>query len=144
MVKKIIFVLVMLSLLSMNALSKNISKIEISESGSIYDGEDNKYEKEACKKFVPNKNQLINYFKLAEESNENKWLHDYYSACISYGNVQFEDGFSGKWTIQSSGLGYVIPDNGSPVYFFYKDNKWEDPNAYTYGLGDEPESDPGC
>ncbi|OBU05385.1 hypothetical protein AYY16_08875 [Morganella psychrotolerans] len=62
MVKKMIFVLVMLSSLSMNALSKNISKIEISESGSIYDGEDNKYEKEACKKFVPNKNQLMNFF----------------------------------------------------------------------------------
>lgn len=144
MVKKIAIITVMFFALPVITQARSVKNIEIIESGAIYDGEDNIYEKEACKSFIPEKKQLITFFKLAEESKENRWLHDYYSAYISYGSVQFKDGQSAKWTLQSSGLASVILNDGSSVYFFYKDNAWKDPNACTYGLGDEPNPDPGC
>ncbi|WP_274370962.1 hypothetical protein [Morganella morganii] len=122
--------------------AKEVSNLVIYKTGTVYENHNDKYEAAACKKFLPTKEQIITYFTYAEESKENSWMHEYYSACISTGYVEFKDGTSGKWTIQSSGYGYVIFNDGSSVDFLYRNNKWEDPNACTYGLSDEPE--PGC
>ena len=83
--------------------------------------------------------QLINYFDLADESNELSKIHEYYSSCISYGYVEFDDGVSGKWVILSSGVGRVTLPGGKSINFLHKNNGWEDPYACTYGLGDKPE-----
>lgn len=128
-----------------HAQSRVVERIEIKESGSHDESRrfEYQYEKMACKKFKPTKEQIIHYFKMSEEANgSGSWLHEYYSPCISRGTVVFKDGSSGMWNIQSSGLGFVIFNNGKTANFFYKNNKWTDPYACSYGLGDDPE--PGC
>ncbi|MBW5407839.1 hypothetical protein ACISK3_13155 [Morganella morganii] len=134
MVKKLILISVLLILSSGQLQAREIIKLDIHETGSIYKNHNNKYEIAACKKFVPKKEQIISYFRLAEESKEDKWMHEYYSSCISSGYVKFDDGIQGDWTIQSSGFGYITLEDGSAVYFFHINNSWEDPNAGTYGL----------
>ncbi|RUT64411.1 hypothetical protein CKG00_14540 (plasmid) [Morganella morganii] len=111
-----------------------VKNIEIKNIGITVTKAPGEGEIKACKKFKPNKNQLIKFFKSSEESKENKWLHEYYSSCVSTGNVEFENGVSGEWVLQSSGLGRVITDNNDSIYFFQKDNSREDPMAGTYGL----------
>lgn len=134
MVKKQLFTSVLLILFSGQLYAKEIIHLDINETGSIYKNHNNKYEIAACKKFTPKKEQIIRYFKLAEESKEDKWMHEYYSSCISSGYIKFNNGIQGDWTIQSSGFGYVTLKDGNAVYFFHPDNSWEDPNAGTYGL----------
>lgn len=142
MVNKI-YILFLLTCFFSNPLqAKELNSVDIYKTGTVYQNHHDKYVIDSCKKFLPTKEQIITYFTFAEESKENSWMHEYYSACISTGYVEFKDGTSGKWTIQSSGYGYVIFDDGSSVDFLYRNNKWEDPNACTYGLSDEPE--PGC
>ncbi|OBU07918.1 hypothetical protein AYY16_00495 [Morganella psychrotolerans] len=111
-----------------------VKNIEIKNTGITVTKAPGEGEISACKKFKPNKNQLIEFFKSSEVSKENKWLHEYYSSCVSTGNVEFKNGVSGEWVLQSSGLGMVILDNDDSIYFFQKDNSWEDPMAGTYGL----------
>lgn len=142
MFKNIAILFFTFSLLPYQLQAKEVSKLVIYETGTVYQNHNDKYEAAACKKFLPAKEQIITYFAHAEESKENSWMHEYYSACISTGYVEFKDGTSGKWTIQSSGYGYIIFNDGSSADFLYRNNKWEDPNACTYGLSDEPE--PGC
>lgn len=143
--RNLILVLFLFPILITQAQSRAVEKIEIRELGSHDESRraEYQYERIACKKFKPTKEQIIHYFKMSEEaSGSGNWLHEYYSPCISKGEVFFKDGSSGKWNIQSSGLGFVIFTNGNTVNFFYKNNKWADPYACSYGLGDEPE--PGC
>lgn len=68
MVKKIAIITVIFFALPVMTQARSVKNIEIIESGTIYDGENNIYEKEACKSFIPEKKQLIKFFKLAEES----------------------------------------------------------------------------
>lgn len=129
------YVLIFLIAITPNLLNAMAMKnIEIKNVGITVTKTPGEGEINACKKFKPNKNQLIEFFKSSEESKENKWLHEYYSSCVSTGNVEFENGVSGEWVLQSSGLGRVILDNNDSIYFFQKDNPWEDPMAGTYGL----------
>ncbi|QXO64586.1 hypothetical protein [Morganella morganii] len=62
MVKKIAIITVMFFALPVMTQARSVKNIEIIESGAIYDGEDNIYEKEACKSFIPEKKQLITFF----------------------------------------------------------------------------------
>ncbi|HED3890669.1 TPA: hypothetical protein R4229_003084 [Morganella morganii] len=144
MVKKRYFLLFIIAFIPniMNAIA--IKNIAIKDTGVTVTEKPSEGEVNACKRFVPNKNQLLNFFKSAEEAEYDKWMHEYYSSCISTGSVEFENGTSGDWVIQSSGIASVIMNDGSSAYFFYKNNEWDDPNACTYGLGDEPNPDPGC
>ncbi|MEQ5119369.1 hypothetical protein [Morganella morganii] len=144
MIKKKYILLFIIAIIPniMNAIA--VKNIEIKDTGITVTENPGAGEINACKQFIPTKNQLLNFFKLAEEAEYNKWLHEYYSSCISTGSIEFENGTSGNWVIQSSGIASVIMNDGSSANFFYKDNEWDDPNACTYGLGDEPNPDPGC
>jgi len=106
--------------------AREVSQIKILVQGA-YDSEDRaEYEKDGCKTFKPTKEQLIHYFTKAKESNSNSpWMHEYYSPCVASGTINFNDGSSGKWTIHSSGLGWVDFINGEVKYFYYIDNEWE-------------------
>jgi len=144
-IKNLTIIFFLLSFLFTQAQSRAVESIEIKELDSHDETRraEYQYEKIACEKFKPTKEQIINYFKISEEaSGSGDWLHEYYSPCISRGKVTFKDGSSGNWNIQSSGLGFVIFNNGKTANFFYKNNKWTDPYACSYGLGDDPE--PGC
>lgn len=144
-IKNLMLMFFLFSVFFTHAQSRVVERIEIKESGSHDESRrfEYQYEKMACKKFKPTKEQIIHYFKMSEEANgSGSWLHEYYSPCISRGTVVFKDGSSGMWNIQSSGLGFVIFNNGKTANFFYKNNKWTDPYACSYGLGDDPE--PGC
>ncbi|EMJ9776018.1 TPA: hypothetical protein ACWL6U_000069 [Morganella morganii] len=132
---KMKYILLLLIAIMPNLLNAMALKnIEIKDAGITVTKDPAKGEINACKKFKPTKQQLIAFFKSSEVSKENKWLHEYYSSCVSTGNVEFENGVSGEWVLQSSGLAMVIPDNGDSIYFFKKNNSWEDPMAGTYGL----------
>lgn len=139
MVNKSVIVPVILCLLPGFIHAKIVTEIQINKVGIAYSDSKNINEIKACKQFKPSQIQLIDYFNTAEESIENKWMHEYYSACISTGHIKFNDGMTGRWTIQSSGLGYVTTADKKTIYFFRKNNGWNDPNACTYGSGDEPE-----
>jgi len=121
-----------------HAQARVVSQVDVEGVGLIYDGRNDKNEEEACKVFKPTKKQVVQFFNKAKESKKHgTLLHEYYSPCISLGAIKFEDGSSGRWTLQSSGLAFVIFDNGESATFFHKGNQWTDPYACTYGLGDD-------
>lgn len=132
-------VLFLFFFISTQAQGREVSQLDVEGIGLHYDGRTDKNEEEACKVFRPTKKQMIRFFNQAKESKKSgNLLHEYYSPCVSTGEVKFKDGSSGHWTVQSSGLGLVIFDNGEAATFFLKDNQWTDPYACTYGLSDEP------
>ncbi|NNS08761.1 hypothetical protein [Erwinia sp. JH02] len=132
-------VLSLLLYISIQAQARVVSEITIDEVGAYDERRGNKNEKEACKVYRPTEKQMIRFFNLAKESQEiGSLLHEYYSPCLTTGKIKFKDGASGVWTVQSSGLGLAIFDNGDSATFFLKDNQWTDPYACTYGLGDDP------
>lgn len=121
-----------------HTLGRVVSYVDVEGVGLIYDGRNDQNEEEACKVFKPTKKQVVRFFNMAKESiKHGTLLHEYYSPCISLGAIRFEDGSSGRWTLQSSGLAFVIFDNGESATFFHKKNQWTDPYACTYGLGDD-------
>lgn len=132
-------VLFLFFFISTQAQGREVSQLDVEGIGLHYDGRTDKNEEEACKVFRPTKKQMFHFFNQAKESKKSgNLLHEYYSPCVSTGEVKFKDGSSGHWTVQSSGLGLVIFDNGEAATFFLKDNQWTDPYACTYGLSDEP------
>ncbi|WP_034916300.1 hypothetical protein [Erwinia sp. 9145] len=139
-IKKLFIFLYFSSLFLSYAQCRTVERIDIEAAGIQYEGLNANDEKEGCQEFRPSEKQLIHFFKVARESEESgSLLHEYYSPCISYGTLLFDDGSFGEWTIQSSGLAYVTLKNGKTWVFFHKDNPWNDPFACTYGLDDEPE-----
>lgn len=125
------------------AQARTVSHLNIEKTGLLYEGHNEESEKTACKLFRPEQNQLVRFFSLASESKESgTLLHEYYSPCFAVGTVVFDDGSSGRWNLQSSGLGFVFFNTGEQAVFFHRDNQWTDPYLCTYGLSDEPE--PGC
>lgn len=125
--------------ISIQTQARVVSEIKIDEVGAYDERRGNKNEEEACKVYRPTEKQMIRFFNLAEELQESgNLLHEYYSPCLTTGKIKFKDGASGVWTVQSSGLGLAIFDNGDSATFFLKDNQWTDPYACTYGLGDDP------
>lgn len=138
--KKINFFFICLFIVvSMQTQARVVTEIKIEEIGAYDEGRKNKNEEEACKVYRPTKKQMIRFFNLAKESEKSgSLLHEYYSPCLATGKIKFKDGATGVWTVQSSGLGLAIFDNGESAVFFLKDNQWTDPYACTYGLGDDP------
>lgn len=132
-------VLLLTITISHQVFGRDVGYIEINKTGA-FDGSKHKENgEEQCKPFKPTKKQLIDYFKNAKESKEDGGLyHEYYSPCLATGTVKFKDGSSGQWLFLSSGYGHVSFTNEDKSYFFFKDNKWTDPYACNYGLGDEP------
>ena len=136
--KKMMFLtLFLLGACSFQSQGRTVSSLSIHQVGLDDDG-GNENEKRACKTFRPNKQQMILFFNHAKESKDDgTLLHEYDSPCLAKGKVKFKDGASGRWTVQSSGLGWVFFDNGKSATFFLKGNKWDDPFACSYGLGDD-------
>jgi len=99
--------------ISTQAQGREVSQLDVEGIGLHYDGRTDKNEEEACKVFRPTNKQMIRFFNQAKESKKSgNLLHEYYSPCVSTGELKFKDGSSGHWTVQSSGLGLVIFDNG--------------------------------
>lgn len=94
----------------------------------------------ACRKFRPTHRQLVSFFTRAKPpQNLGALLHERYSACAAEGWIKFRDGTSGQWVLKSSGVAWVIFDGGETLHLFRRRNRWHDPYACTYGLGDEGE-----
>lgn len=141
--RNIIIALPLLCFISSQVQGREVSHIVIKGVGKHYSGRKDKNEENVCKKFKPTMQQLIRYFNKAKESPEGgEWLNKYYSPCFSVGQVIFHDGSSARWTLQSSGFSYVTFSGEKTIYFFNRDNQWEDPYACSYGLSGEPED--GC
>lgn len=116
-----------------------VKNIVIEETGRHDEGRKDLNEEKECRSFKPNKKKIFIFFNRAKESSESgELVHKFYSPCLATGLVDFTDGSSGNWVLLSSGFGYVTFKDKLTTYFFNKDNKWNDPFACTYGLGDEP------
>lgn len=134
-----VFIISLFLVASMQTQARVVDDINVERVGAQESGRKDENERETCKAYRPKKEQLVRYFNLGRESQESgNLLHEYYSPCIATGTIKFKDGASGVWTVQSSGLGIVIFENGKSSVFFHKDNKWNDPYACTYGLGNDP------
>ncbi|WP_124471011.1 hypothetical protein [Burkholderia ubonensis] len=89
----------------------------------------------ACKKFQPTVKQVGNFFLKAYPVEGYMFSHERYSSCYAKGTLKFDDGSSGTWELSSSGVATFIFTRGDVVTLYYKNNKWYDPFACTYGLG---------
>ncbi len=86
-----------------------------------------------CKSFKPTTLQVKRFFNRAHPVPDQFVYKDRYTPCYAEGTIEFGDGNSGKWRIYSSGAATLEFDLGGAVSLFYKDRKWLDPTACTYG-----------
>lgn len=135
---RIIYALPIILMCSHQVGARTVEQVEITEVGINSRAAKNPNEIDMCKDFRPTKEQMVNYFHSARELNEDETLlHEYYSPCIAKGNVRLDGNIKGEWTLQSSGLVYILTDKKKNIVFFLKDNQWEDPYACMYGLSGE-------
>jgi len=92
-----------------------------------------------CKKFQPTVPQLKEYFNHAYPAEGYVMTTNRYSPCYASGNVEFDDNSQGQWALYSGGAAFLTFSNGDYVILSHKNNKWIDPTACTYGLGDQGE-----
>lgn len=125
---------------SVLAEDRVVQSVFIQVTGFSDNDRNDKNEEIACEFFKPTQNQVIDFFSSARtDVDKAQLIHERYSPCKSAGLIKFDNGLSGSWVLQSSGVGRIFYDNSKKVvYFFHKDNKWTDPYACTYGLGDDP------
>lgn len=131
-----------LCVVSFDSHARNVRSVVINQTGMVQgtkDGEDPMLIRE-CGRFKPTPAQVRAYFSKAYPVPGFVLNHDRYSPCYATGTVEFADGFGGEWILYSSGSAGLEWAGGGGVYLLYKRNKWHDPFACTYGLGDEP----GC
>lgn len=132
---KMIYALPIVIMCSHQVGGRTVEQMEIKKVGINSRAAKNPTEIDMCKDFRPTKEQMVNYFNSARELNEDETLlHEYYSPCIAKGNVKIDGNIKGEWTLQSSGLAYILTDKKKSLIFFLKDNQWEDPYACMYGL----------
>ncbi|MER2909542.1 hypothetical protein [Morganella morganii] len=122
----IVIITVIFFALPVMTQARSVKNIEIENSGITVTKNPPAGEVNACKKFTPNKEQLINYFRSAETSSDISWDHDYYSSCISYGSLELENGQTSEWRISSSGAGDIRFPDGKYIYLFREKNEWVD------------------
>ncbi len=118
--------------------ARTINKIVISEVGKSANQKDETVVN-LCKKFRPTLKQVRRYFTKAYPVESYISTTERYSDCYATGTIEFSDNSKGDWTISSSGTGGITWTRGDYVNLLYKHNKWYDPFACTYGLGDEGE-----
>ena len=119
--------------------ARTVKSLEIEAVGQHDENLKNEAAERACKRFKPTKNQLIRFFNRAYPVEADKILHERYSNCYAYGSLRFSDDSFGAWVMYSSGVARFTFNKGDVVYLFYKNNKWHDPNACTYGFTEEGE-----
>ncbi len=93
----------------------------------------------ACKSFKPTKRQVVDFFNKAYPVESYVLSQQRYSPCQAVGVLTFSDGSRGDWVLYSSGVAVFTFDRGDVVHLFNKPNRWHDPNACTYGLGEKGE-----
>lgn len=86
----------------------------------------------ACKKFSPTKEQVINFFNHAYPVENHFATDTRYSSCYAQGDIKYGDQLPGKWMLYSSGIATLVLNDGHSVNLFYEHNKWYDPNAGGY------------
>lgn len=86
----------------------------------------------ACKKFRPTSEQVINFFNHAYPVENHFATDTRYSSCYAQGDIKYGDQLPGKWMLYSSGIATLILNDGNSVNLFYEHNTWYDPNEGGY------------
>lgn len=118
------------------AQARPVKHVEIDAAGLNLESVKNPNAIEACKKFKPTKEQVTRFFERAYPVESYILTTERYSSCYAKGSLTFSDGSFGTWILYSSGTALFTFSRGDQVNFFHKNNKWHDPYACTYGLGD--------
>lgn len=116
--------------------ARTVSSLSIDAAGQVDKSLQNEFAASACKKFRPTKAQVIRFFNRAYPVEAYVTTNDRYSPCYATGALRFSDGSFGQWVLYSSGTAMFTFNKGDVVYLLHKQNKWHDPNACTYGVGD--------
>ncbi len=123
--------------ISFDSHARTVSKLEVKGVGLTDESDESTIE--LCKQFKPTRRQIINFFNKAYTVEAYISTTERYSPCYAFGTLEFDDGHFGKWTILSSGAASFVFNRGDGVTLLYKFNKWNDPTACSYGLGDKGE-----
>ncbi|WP_156919914.1 hypothetical protein [Comamonas composti] len=138
--KNILFTLIAVLCFSSpsQATARKINNIIIIESG-LNANPEIEYLNKGCALFKPTIKQIKNYLSKAYPAPKQFGLHERWSSCYASGTAEFENFGTIKWTVGSGGEGAIKWNNDEYSYVFYKHNRWFDPTACTYGLGDKGE-----
>jgi len=118
--------------------ARTVKQVVVHETGKNVDPNDEGMT-ESCKIFKPTVAQVKRYFTRAYPVESYVLTTERYSPCYATGFVKFSDNSFGKFQLHSSGTATLFWNRGDSVNLLYKHNKWRDPLACNYGLGDEPE-----
>ncbi len=132
MVTKLLFALVMLACLSQNVDARTIRALKIEKTGLDF-GKDLRNPPDMCKTFKPTRAQVKRFFEKAYPIPDIVVTKDRYTPCHATGTIEFSDGFAGTWIVYSAGTAVLEFDFGGSTALFYKDRRWYDPTACTYG-----------
>ncbi|MDM0031475.1 hypothetical protein QTI33_04895 [Variovorax sp. J22P271] len=125
-----------LTLASVCANARTIKSVTISKTGINMNPKE-EWLNNACKKFRPTARQVKNYFQKAYSVPRTYGTNDRYAPCVASGTIVFSDLGKAEWAISSGGAGSLTWNEDDHVYLFYKNNKWFDPTACSYGAGNE-------
>lgn len=128
----------LLSMFAGEAEARVIKKVTIEETGLNANPNDEMFSRD-CKHFRPTVAQVRNFFSKAYSVPRRWATNERYSPCYATGSITFDDFGPAKWSLSSSGVGSLSWTEGDDVYLFYRQNKWVDPVACSYGMGDELE-----
>ncbi|MEJ8813337.1 hypothetical protein WKW77_19775 [Variovorax ureilyticus] len=125
-----------LSMFAAEACARVIKKVTIEQIGLNSNPNDEMFSRD-CKHFRPTVAQVKNFFSKAYSVPRRWAINERYAPCYATGSITFDDFGPAKWSISSGGVGSLSWTEGDDVYLFYKHNKWADPTACSYGMGDD-------
>jgi hypothetical protein len=120
------------------AVARTVDKLQINAVGLTIESKERNTD-QLCKDFRPTLKQVRNYFNKAYHVDGYTITTERYSPCAAIGTLTYSDGSFGEWTLYSGGTSSFTFNRGNQVYLFYKNYKWNDPTACSYGLGSELE-----
>lgn len=132
MVRKLVIAAALLFVLSPASFARTVKTVKIEKAGLSLD-EGDRNPPDMCKPFMPTVDQVKRFFSKAYPVPVATRIKDRYTPCYAEGRLEFSDGNSARWTIYSSGTAILEFDLGGSATVFYKDRKWHDPTACTYG-----------
>lgn len=109
-----------------------VTSVNIISIGQTLKGVTNLSEINACRKFKPKTEQVINFFNHAYPVDTHFAIDTRYSSCYAQGDIKYGDQLPGKWMLYSSGIATLVLNDGNSVNLFYEHNKWYDPNEGGY------------
>jgi hypothetical protein len=126
--------------------ARPVEAVVIEKVGQIVDSYKNDRDPivtEGCKLFRPTVKQVALFFSKAYPVPLVVRNHERYSPCYATGTIRFGGRYSGysfgTWTLYSSGTASVNWAFGGGFDAYHMPNKWYDPLAGGYGLGDDGE-----